>query len=595
MSVADLIRRHRNRAGWLAVGLGVVLIAFLLRGPILAWLTGAHAHEDHSETAASPATAHLPSEILPELRASFDAYEEARALLAQDSIEGLEESAGKVAESLEAGAAALPDHAPELSHRLHRGIAVAEGLAASADLDEARERFAELSEFLISLASRDARLVADWHLFFCPMQEGFNQWFQRSAEIGNPYKGSAMPRCGATVDWPVSGGEHGDQESTVHDHPPGEISHYTCSMHPSVRAEEPGSCPICGMQLVAVTREQVETGVLFIDEQRRQRIGVRTGRVERQPARLTVRAVGEVEYDETRLADVSLKVSGWIVALEVDTTGQRVEKGETLFTLYSPELYAAQEEYLLALRSQREARQTGLPGRADYLVRAAKQRLRLWDLTDEQIQAIARRGKSVESLPILSPAEGFVIEKNVVEGGAIRAGDRLYRIAGLDAVWVNAQVYETELPIIVSGQAARVTLSYQPGQVFEGHVAYVYPYLDKSTRTGRVRIELENPQLELRPDMYANVEFAVELGERLMVPEEAVVYTGPRRLVFLDLGEGRLRPEEVEVGIRADEHYEILSGLREGDRVVTSGNFLVAAESRIRSATRYWGGGHDRH
>jgi Cu(I)/Ag(I) efflux system membrane fusion protein len=519
------------------------------------------------------------------LRASFDAYEEVRALLAKDRIEGLEGSAGKVAESLEAGAAVLPDHGAELSHRLHRGIAVAEGLAASADLDEARERFAELSEFLISLASVDKRLTADWHLFFCPMQDGFNQWFQRSAKIGNPYKGSAMPRCGATVEWPVVEEEHA----------PGEISHYTCSMHPSVRAEEAGSCPICGMQLTPVTREQVETGVLFIDEQRRQRIGVRTDRIQRRTAHLTVRAVGEVEYDESRLSDVNLKLSGWIVELSAETTGQWVERGETLFTLYSPELYSAQEEYLLALRSQREARMSGAPDRADYLVRAARQRLRLWDITDQQIQTIGRQGRAFEAFPILSPASGFVIEKNVVEGGAVRAGDRLYRIAALDAVWVNAQVYETELPLISAGKAARVTLSYQPGRVFDGHVAYVYPYLDRSTRTGRVRIELENPQLELRPDMYANVEFTLDLGERLMVPAEAVIYTGPRRLVFLDLGEGRLRPQEVQLGVRADEHYEVLSGIDEGDRVVTSGNFLVAAESRIRSATRYWGGGHAQH
>jgi Cu(I)/Ag(I) efflux system membrane fusion protein len=160
---------------------------------------------------------------------------------------------------------------------------------------------------------------------------------------------------------------------------------------------------------------------------------------------------------------------------------------------------------------------------------------------------------------------------------------------------VNAQVYETELPLISAGQPASVSLSYRPGRTFEGRVAYVYPYLDKRTRTGRVRIELENPELELRPEMYANVEFVLDLGERLLVPESAVLYTGPRRLVFLDLGEGRLQPREVTLGVRTERHYEVLAGLRAGDRVVTSGNFLIAAESRIRSAARYWGSEHERH
>ena len=368
----------------------------------------------------------------------------------------------------------------------------------------------------------------------------------------------------------------------------GDISHYTCSMHPSVRLQEPGTCPICSMDLVPVTRQEVETGVFTVDARRRQLIGVRTVVVERRPVRIQIRTVGKIVYDETRLSDVSVKFRGWIGKLEVDSTGQRVRKGQTLFTLYSPELYSAQEEYLAALASQAVAAQTSAPERADYLVRAARQRLHLWDLRDWQIDQIAERGSPLEYIPIVSPANGFVIEKYVVAGAAVEPGMRLYRIAGLDRVWVEAEVYESELPLITVGQEAEVTLPYLPDKRFNGKVSFVYPYLDDATRTGRFRIELANENLDLRPDMYADVELEVDRGERLVVPEEAVLYAGPRRLVFLDLGEGRLRPQEVEVGVKSGDDYEVLAGLEEGDVVVRSGNFLIAAESRLRSAAEQW-------
>ena len=295
-----------------------------------------------------------------------------------------------------------------------------------------------------------------------------------------------------------------------------------------------------------------------------------------------------VVYDERRLADVTMKYAAWIGSLEADEPGQRVEKGQTLFTFYSPELYAAQEEFLSALASQRAARSTTVPDRADYLVDAARTRLRLWDIPDWQIERIAASGEAVQHLAIVSPVTGYVVEKNVVAGAAVEPGARLFRIAGLDSVWVEADVYEAGLSLIEVGQAARVDLPYLPGRSFEGRVAFVYPYLQDSSRTGRVRIELDNADLSLKPDMYANVEVAVDRGERVVVPVEAVLYTGPRRLVFVDLGEGRLKPREVQVGIRSGDDYEVLEGLEPGDIVVTSGNFLIAAESRLKSATGTW-------
>ena len=379
-----------------------------------------------------------------------------------------------------------------------------------------------------------------------------------------------------------------DEEN--HLHSDDEIAHFTCSMHPSVKEVEPGTCPICSMNLIPVTRAELETGVIMVDEVRRQRIGVRTGRVVLRPMRLEVRTVGKITYDETRLENVTLRVPGWIKELRVNETGQRVARGQTLFTVYSPDLYAAQEEYLQALRSQTKARGTGSPYRADGMVRTARQRLLLWGLSESQIEDIGRGGVVRESIAIKSPAAGYVIGKHVVKGDHVQAGQLLYEIAGLDQVWVEAEVYEADLPYISMGQVTHVTLPYLPGQDYEGRVTHVYPYLNEASRTGRIRVELSNPKLELRPGMFANVMIEVDIGARLQVPESAVIYTGPRRLVFLDLGEGRLRPQEVELGAKGDDYYEVIDGVREGDVVVTSGNFLIAAESRIRSALEYWGG-----
>jgi Cu(I)/Ag(I) efflux system membrane fusion protein len=370
--------------------------------------------------------------------------------------------------------------------------------------------------------------------------------------------------------------------------PDDELSHYTCSMHTSVREKGPGQCPICGMDLVPVTKREVMSGEIRIDSERRQRIGIRSAPVRRLPLEQVVRAVGRVTWDETGLVDVSLKVRGWVRRLDADALGKRVRGGEPLFALYSPELYAAQQELLQALRSQEAARETGAPERADELVRAARTRLRLWDASESEIDALARRGAPFEELPIRSPASGFVIEKNVVEGSAVEPGTRLFRIAPLDRVWIEAQLYESDLELVAVGQVASVTFPYLPGQMLEAKVAYLYPYLEGDTRTARIRLELPNPELQLRPDMYANVELRVDRGERLVVPESAVIYAGPRRLVFLDLGDGRLDPREIEIGIGNGEVYEVLSGLEEGQQVVVSGNFLVAAESRLKSALETW-------
>jgi Cu(I)/Ag(I) efflux system membrane fusion protein len=322
--------------------------------------------------------------------------------------------------------------------------------------------------------------------------------------------------------------------------------------------------------------------------ERLQRIGVRSARAELRSVERTIRAAGRVTWDETALEDVSLKVRGWVGELRADAVGEPVREGELLFTLYSPELHAAQQEYLLALRAQARAREGGAPDRADALVRAARNRLRLWDVAPADLDALARRGEPSERLPIRSPASGFVVEKNVVAGATVEPGARLYRIAPLDRVWIEAEIYEAEVPLVAPGMPAEITLPYLPGRRFESRVAWVYPSVSADTRTARVRLELPNTDLALRPDMWATVRLASAAGERLVVPLSAVLHAGERSFVFLDLGEGRFRPQQVEVGLRFGEELEILAGIEPGQAVVASGTFLVASESRLRAALEQW-------
>jgi Cu(I)/Ag(I) efflux system membrane fusion protein len=370
----------------------------------------------------------------------------------------------------------------------------------------------------------------------------------------------------------------------------GEIDHYTCSMHPSVRQQSPGKCPICGMELIPVTKAQHQDGVVLIDEKRRQLIGVRTASVVEAPMQRSFRAVGRVTYDESAITDVTLKVSGFITKLYVSQTGQRVRKGQPLFLLYSPELYSAQQDFLLANQgaSFGNVASGGGTNRMEMLGKASRQRLHLLGLSEAQIDEVAKKAVPLESISFAAPASGFVIEKDVVEGASVQAGMRLYRIAALNQVWVEAEVYEADLALVRVGQKASVTLDYLPGRSYDAKVSYIYPYLNGEARTGRVRVELANKELELRPGMYASVNLASQATTRVQVPSAAVVYTGPRRLVFVDLGEGRFRPQEVSVGSEADGMYEVLSGLSPGDRVAVSGVFLIAAEARISTAAKYW-------
>lgn len=410
-------------------------------------------------------------------------------------------------------------------------------------------------------------------------------WFAGSSTGGSTSEAAHVSAGAASSTTKGSGSSAGSGS-------PSDVSYYTCSMHPTVHSHEPGKCPICSMDLTPVTREEEQAGVIHVEESRRALLGIRTTKVERAPIDLTITAKGRLAVDETRLHEVTLKVGGYISDLRVNATGQSVTRGDTLFTLYSPELYAAEQEYLIARQNQ-DATINGDTTHSERLVRATETKLRLWGISDDQLAALAKAGEPIERVPFKSPASGVVIEKNVIDGAAVTMGQRLFRIADLGDIWVEADVYESDLPRITKGLPASITLDYLPGRTFDGKVAFIYPYLDPASRTGRVRIALPNKGLELKPDMYATVMFKLPLGPRLVVPISAVVYTGPRRLVFVDLGNGALRPKEVTIGARSGDVVEITRGLNEGDTVVSSGNFLVAAESRVRSAGSFWEDSHD--
>ncbi|MBA2492204.1 MAG: efflux RND transporter periplasmic adaptor subunit [Gammaproteobacteria bacterium] len=331
-----------------------------------------------------------------------------------------------------------------------------------------------------------------------------------------------------------------------------------------------------GMQ----SMQEVPANAIRVDSRRRQLIGVETSKVAYRDLTRTIRAVGQVVYDETKLSEVTLRFNGWIGELKADYVGKDVRKGDVLFTVYGPELLAAQQQYLEVLR--------GRFGQGSRLVEAARKRLLLWDMAPSQIEELEQRGEPLDYVPITAPRGGTVVEKHVVIGSAMMAGTTLMRIADLSQVWVEAEVYEAELPLVKVGMPAVVTLPYAPGKTYEAKVDYVYPYLQGMTRTGRVRLTLNNPDGVLKPDMYAEVKLKADLGRSLVVPEEAVLFAGDSRVVFVDIGGGNLKPQKIKAGQQAGDYIEVLEGLRAGDEVVTSGNFLIASEARLKTGIAQW-------
>src|SRR5438132_7221074 len=328
-------------------------------------------------------------------------------------------------------------------------------------------------------------------------------------------------------------------------------------------------------------------GTIFIPAATRQLIGVRTAPVSYAPLAQEIRAVGTVEYDERKLTKVNLRVSGWIEQVFINAIGQSVRAGQPMLTLYSPDLLATQDEYLLALKAQAQLEDSPLAeARQDAaaLVASARERLRLWNLNDEQIAAVERRGKAERVLTVYAPSSGIVLKRQALPGNYVEPGTTLYELADLSTVWIHGDIYGSETTAVRLDQSAEVTFEAYPGETFRGKVAYIYPYLNEATRTVRVRMEFANPHLKLKPGMYGNVMLHVDAGRRLVVPKEAVLDSGLRQLVFLDLGQGVYQPYPVKLGRRSQDYVEVLEGIKEGDRVVTSANFLLDAESKLASA-----------
>jgi RND family efflux transporter MFP subunit len=369
------------------------------------------------------------------------------------------------------------------------------------------------------------------------------------------------------------------------------IKYWVSPMDPGYVRDQPGKAP-CGMDLVPVYEDepgQTQEGAIAVDPRTLQSMGVRTAKAEVRDLSRTIRAVGRITYDERRLTVVTTKISGWVERLYVKAGGDPVRRGQNLISLYSPELVTTQEEYLLALRHLKSLEKSGLPEyreAARRLVQAARQRLKYWDIPESQIAALERSGAVHKTLTLVSPVSGIVIKRQVTQGMMVQAGMPLLEVADLTTVWVEADVYEYELPWVKVGQQAHITLSYLPGETFHGAVQYIYPYLKEATRTARVRLSVPNPALKLKPEMFAQVEIVSSLKEpTVVVPAEAVLDTGEKQHVFVALGGGRFEPRPVKVGVRGgDGLIQVLSGLQAGEEVVTSAQFLLDSESRFREA-----------
>jgi Cu(I)/Ag(I) efflux system membrane fusion protein len=326
-----------------------------------------------------------------------------------------------------------------------------------------------------------------------------------------------------------------------------------------------------------------------ISSQQQQLIGVKTVKVSLKSIQKVIRTVGRIETDERKLATINTKVEGWIEKLYIDYTGRYVKKGDPLVEIYSPELLATQQEFLGILKWAKQPDEKKddtlslmLAKDAEAALDAARQRLRLWDVSEDQIKQIQQSGKTIRTFTLYSPVSGFVTQKMAVQGMKVMPGEKLFDIADLSDLWIIADIYEYELPLVKVGQPAKITLSYFPGKELSSKIDYIYPAISADTRTAKIRLTLSNPGGQLKPQMFTNVEIKISLGQKLVIPESAVIDTGKSQVVYVDKGEGAFEPREVELGIRADGAVEVLRGIKAGEKVVSSANFLIDSEAQFK-------------
>ena len=315
-------------------------------------------------------------------------------------------------------------------------------------------------------------------------------------------------------------------------------------------------------------------------------IGLKTIAVGLQSLTKTIRTVGRIENDERRQAFINAKVEGWIEKLHIKATGVTIKQGQPVAEIYSPELLATQQEFLNVLRWKKSLKGEGfgalLAQDAEAILGAARQRLRLWDISEAQIRQVEETGQPIRALTLYSQVSGQVMQKMAVQGMKIMPGEKLFEVVDLSAVWVVADIYESELPLIKVGDRAQIRLSYFPGQEFSAVIDFIYPTLSAESRTAKARFTLPNPQGKLKPQMFGQVELKINLGRRLAVPGDAVIDTGPRQIVYVDKGEGNFEPREVTAGLRAEKWVEILKGLKPGEKVAASANFLIDSEAKLK-------------
>ena len=382
---------------------------------------------------------------------------------------------------------------------------------------------------------------------------------------------------------------------------------YTCPMHPFIIKDKPGVCPICGMELIKKLNDvQTSSAITQTPEQKQQAamIGhvalspaqrvmanVATAEARREDLNREINAVGIVQYDQSRQAKVTAWIAGRIDKLHVSAVGDYVGRDRPVAEVYSPELLASQQEYLLAVKSRDQLKNSPIPSisqNGEGLVESAKQRLMLFGVKESQIAELEKAGKPNIRLPIYTPLSGVVIEKMVQQGQYVNTGDVLFNIADLSRVWVEIEVYENEFPNIRIGQRVEIQSQSFPGKPFSGRIAFIYPFLDPKTRTVKARVEMANPGMKLKPDMFVRALIKVALGKAIVVPVTAVIDTGKRQVAWVETAPGMFEPRDVQLGQRTDDRVQVLSGLKSGDKVAVSGAYLIDSESQLKG-----GGGHE--